>query len=409
MKRKMPHLKANVGSCVSSDSGPEISAVEARSPGLDNTGTPGTTSPDFARNKRGVRLQKQNLSPTPRRKREFVPEEKKDANYWSKREKNNDAAKKSRERRRLQDMELERRIMALTVENEHLKAELLTLKYQLGLTGIPPQSQTLHRSDLSNFLPDLRTLKCAPNLDPCSHLAPPFGQGYRRHAELAFAASQLSPRPSREDALYLAGVFRQPLFKDGITYAKEKLQCVKCNVESYGSSHLSKPQDHQLLVRGLESGSIVASNYLQRNLPHKLRFKMNGNGEYDALQQRQNCFSSRIGGLVEIYPQNNYFGPEMYHHRDSFSDEPYPHANFDRRLQSRLLFPWGLSNHTESPSEIGFSNNVQITKSNAQRPDVNPISDNDTEYNGKETVQHKLNTLSVEIDQLKRLLIVGSV
>ncbi|XP_061414115.1 uncharacterized protein LOC133346507 [Lethenteron reissneri] len=46
-----------------------------------------------------------------RRKREFTPSEKKDASYWDKRRKNNEAAKRSREKRRLNDLVLETRVL----------------------------------------------------------------------------------------------------------------------------------------------------------------------------------------------------------------------------------------------------------------------------------------------------------
>ncbi|XP_031720679.1 nuclear factor, interleukin 3 regulated, member 5 [Anarrhichthys ocellatus] len=68
-----------------------------------------------------------------RRKREFISDEKKDASYWEKRRKNNEAAKRSREKRRLNDMVLENRVMALNEENVRIKTELLQLKLRFGL------------------------------------------------------------------------------------------------------------------------------------------------------------------------------------------------------------------------------------------------------------------------------------
>lgn len=68
-----------------------------------------------------------------RRKREFISDEKKDASYWEKRRKNNEAAKRSREKRRINDMVLENRVMALNEENVRLKTELLQLKLRFGL------------------------------------------------------------------------------------------------------------------------------------------------------------------------------------------------------------------------------------------------------------------------------------
>nr|XP_019966374.1 PREDICTED: dentin sialophosphoprotein-like [Paralichthys olivaceus] len=68
-----------------------------------------------------------------RRKREFISDEKKDASYWEKRRKNNEAAKRSREKRRLNDMVLENRVIALNDENVRLKTELLQLKLRFGI------------------------------------------------------------------------------------------------------------------------------------------------------------------------------------------------------------------------------------------------------------------------------------
>ncbi|XP_020487813.1 nuclear factor, interleukin 3 regulated, member 4 [Labrus bergylta] len=68
-----------------------------------------------------------------RRKREFIPEERKDALYWEKRRKNNEAAKRSREKRRLNDYVLESHLIALKEENTRLSAELLAIKLHFGL------------------------------------------------------------------------------------------------------------------------------------------------------------------------------------------------------------------------------------------------------------------------------------
>uniref|UniRef100_A0A8D2P4Y8 BZIP domain-containing protein n=1 Tax=Zosterops lateralis melanops TaxID=1220523 RepID=A0A8D2P4Y8_ZOSLA len=70
-----------------------------------------------------------------RRKREFMPDEKKDTMYWEKRRKNNEAAKRSREKRRLNDVAMESQLAALSRENAVLRTELLSLKLRwAGLT-----------------------------------------------------------------------------------------------------------------------------------------------------------------------------------------------------------------------------------------------------------------------------------
>ncbi|KAM5227596.1 nuclear factor interleukin-3-regulated protein [Ctenodactylus gundi] len=83
-----------------------------------------------------------------RRKREFIPDEKKDAMYWEKRRKNNEAAKRSREKRRLNDLVLENKLIALGEENATLKAELLSLKLKFGLISSTAYAQEIQK--LSN-------------------------------------------------------------------------------------------------------------------------------------------------------------------------------------------------------------------------------------------------------------------
>lgn len=84
-------------------------------------------------------------SSTCRRKREFIPDEKKDNLYWERRRKNNEAAKRSREKRRLNDMVLENKLMALGEENATLKAELLSLKLKFGLVSSSAYAQEVQK------------------------------------------------------------------------------------------------------------------------------------------------------------------------------------------------------------------------------------------------------------------------
>ncbi|XP_066449778.1 nuclear factor interleukin-3-regulated protein-like [Eleutherodactylus coqui] len=79
-----------------------------------------------------------------RRKREFISDEKKDASYWEKRRKNNEAAKRSREKRRFHDLVLEGRVAALDEENGRLRSELLQLKLRFGLIKAASFLETGH-------------------------------------------------------------------------------------------------------------------------------------------------------------------------------------------------------------------------------------------------------------------------
>ena len=82
---------------------------------------------------------------TCRRKREFIPDEKKDTVYWERRRKNNEAAKRSREKRRINDMVLENKLMALGEENASLRAELLSLKLRFGLVSSAVYAQEVQK------------------------------------------------------------------------------------------------------------------------------------------------------------------------------------------------------------------------------------------------------------------------
>lgn len=64
-----------------------------------------------------------------RRKREFTPDAQKDCNYWLKRNRNNEAAKRSRQRKRLEEYLLETRAFELQRENEQLKIALSVVNH----------------------------------------------------------------------------------------------------------------------------------------------------------------------------------------------------------------------------------------------------------------------------------------
>nr|XP_009665475.1 PREDICTED: nuclear factor interleukin-3-regulated protein-like [Struthio camelus australis] len=85
-----------------------------------------------------------------RRKREFMPDEKKDNMYWEKRRKNNEAAKRSREKRRLNDFAMETQLAALSEENAILRTELLSLKLRFGL--ISPDTSTHQGCSVQDLL-----------------------------------------------------------------------------------------------------------------------------------------------------------------------------------------------------------------------------------------------------------------
>ncbi|XP_051893892.1 nuclear factor interleukin-3-regulated protein-like [Pristis pectinata] len=116
-----------------------------------------------------------------RRKREFMPEEKKDASYWEKRRKNNEAAKRSREKRRFNDLVLESKMLALSEENACLRAELLTLKVRYGLissSAYAQESQILH-AYMQKYLARQRAIEMDPRF---LEVDTPFCDGHTRYS-----------------------------------------------------------------------------------------------------------------------------------------------------------------------------------------------------------------------------------
>lgn len=67
-----------------------------------------------------------------RKKRSFIPENKKDPIYWSQRSKNNLAAQRSRVKRRMNDLVLETKLSQLTNENQVLRAKIDMLARKFG-------------------------------------------------------------------------------------------------------------------------------------------------------------------------------------------------------------------------------------------------------------------------------------
>ncbi|CAF0855273.1 unnamed protein product [Adineta ricciae] len=67
-----------------------------------------------------------------RKKRAFIPDEKKDPVYWCQRSKNNLSAKRSRVKRRMNDLVLETKLTQLSTENQILKAKIDMLARKFG-------------------------------------------------------------------------------------------------------------------------------------------------------------------------------------------------------------------------------------------------------------------------------------
>lgn len=96
-----------------------------------------------------LRAYSSHLNPVTRRKREMIPPDKKDASYWDKRHKNNEAAKRSREKRRLNDLMLEGQLLALSDENAQLRAQLLSMQRHSSLCADKSKAASAEASALA--------------------------------------------------------------------------------------------------------------------------------------------------------------------------------------------------------------------------------------------------------------------
>ncbi|CAG5867099.1 unnamed protein product [Menidia menidia] len=121
-----------------------------------------------------------------RRKREFIPEEKKDPQYWERRRKNNEAAKRSREKRRQSERVLGGRLLALGEENAALRAELRALKLRFGLLSS------------SAYARELQPPPPGPRSPP---RGPPRGLGSPRSSEDEQRVPRGPPAPPGRSAL----------------------------------------------------------------------------------------------------------------------------------------------------------------------------------------------------------------
>ncbi|KAL2101081.1 hypothetical protein ACEWY4_002842 [Coilia grayii] len=256
-----------------------------------------------------------------RRRREFIPQDKKDDSYWDKRRKNNEAAKRSREKRRVNDMVLESRVLALLEENARLRAELLALKFRFGLVKDPSNASILPL-----------TAQSPPVAQHCYLSSPhPAHASASQPSGLPLAPRSLSSGATRADvAMGDAGstssedsgfstpggssvgspVFFDERLAGGERDVKLSPHCA-AEEQGYGAHQHHHPHHHHPATDGLfhaagPAGSPVAPHHLpgelsqamaavaaaaaaavgkleggegMKSLPHKLRFKSPGGGE----------------------------------------------------------------------------------------------------------------------------------
>lgn len=142
-----------------------------------------------------------------RKQREFIPDNKKDESYWDRRRRNNEAAKRSREKRRFNDMILETRVVELSKENHLLKAQLAAIKEKFGISGdniisveqvmaaFPSNEQVLSQTKRVKLVPTSAFVS-SPNSTPS--ILRPVSAGHPAHPMHIFSG----PQPQLSDSNY---------------------------------------------------------------------------------------------------------------------------------------------------------------------------------------------------------------
>ncbi|KAL0190426.1 hypothetical protein M9458_013124, partial [Cirrhinus mrigala] len=183
---------------------------------------------------------------TLRRKRESIPAEKKDDGYWDKRKKNNEAARRSREKRRINDKEVENKVLALLEDNARLKAELLALKFKFGLIKDPIESQI------------------------CS-----FGLQNQTLPAIRYNCSNTNPQPTINHPLLISD-YGGPDGKNYGFFMPGDLSIGSPELsDDAGGEHIPKsPGEQPSGTTAVEMNSLGWQANNMKGLPHKLRFKM---------------------------------------------------------------------------------------------------------------------------------------
>ncbi|TSK87522.1 Nuclear factor interleukin-3-regulated protein [Bagarius yarrelli] len=231
---------------------------------------------------------------TLRRKREFIPQEKKDEGYWDKRKKNNEAAKRSREKRRVNDIVLENRVLGLLEENARLRAELLALKYRFGLVKEPLNAAILPVSTTAPCVPQPANshyyLVLEDGLQPNTSMVPHsnlpqaafhVGQGIRENGSMSEDSGFSTPGGSSvgspvffEDRLSDHGKL-SPNRSDELICEYHHTPAPDTLVAQVSTGHTSTASGSMDSVEGMKS------------LPHKLRFKCPGSTDSDNPSERR--------------------------------------------------------------------------------------------------------------------------
>ncbi|XP_070684002.1 nuclear factor interleukin-3-regulated protein-like [Pempheris klunzingeri] len=318
-----------------------------------------------------------------RRQRQFISDEKKDEGYWDKRKKNNEAAKRSREKRRANDMVLERRVLGLLEENARLRAELLALKFRFGLVK--------DTTDVSVMLPSAPL--CAHPVRSTTHFYHPHTDGSSYlSTQPSSRTSHIHPHPPQQGAVYGPRGTRplsnhsaseesgastscgsnvgSPVFFDDAASDRDGPSPRELVEEQQGyKSHICPPEASESQHTNRQD-----SPEGLRSLPHKLRFKGPGG---------------------EMSPSSDY-RPPVATVGPNIQVRNHQQAGWDNRTESPA--PWsreeacaGLGQQYQGPP-CEYYNFTSLQNSRDAKDSTEDVS-----------LRSQISCLSQEVAQLKRL------
>ncbi|XP_029365305.1 nuclear factor interleukin-3-regulated protein-like [Echeneis naucrates] len=328
---------------------------------------------------------------TARRKREFIPNDKKDEGYWDKRKKNNEAAKRSREKRRANDMVLEKRVLGLLEENARLRAELLALKFRFGLVKDP--------SDV-NILPLSTSLSAHQPSSTMQYYQPHTDRPSYPNTQQRASSHYIHPHPLQQAAIYgpkAAG----PLSSHSVLEESVLSASYKSNMDGPmffddTLSECSGPSPRELgeEQQGYDSHNcsleVSVGRYANkqdsteglRSLPHKLRFKGPGG-------------SSDEGELSPL-SDNRPGGPPVAAVGPNIQARSHQQAGWDSRAERQAAW-------TTEEASVGLGHQYQSLSSGYYNLSSVRAS-RDTACSSEDvSLRSQITCLSKEVAQLKRL------
>lgn len=220
---------------------------------------------------------KESPPPSVRRKREFIPNDKKDDGYWDKRRKNNEAAKRSREKRRVNDMVLESRVLALLEENARLRAELLALKFRFGLVKDPSNAPILPLTAASHHAPQTLNPHYYLHREDGGLQGSPVPNPNNQTVQSGTRSSREAGNLSEDSGFSTPGgsSVGSPIFFEERLGEHGKFSPPRPEDLGYDLHHSPADAHHAAAY----SGGKLDQGEGMKNLPHKLRFKTPGCGE----------------------------------------------------------------------------------------------------------------------------------